>query len=501
MSYLFADDIRKFLTIMGIFFAFTLLTACSPQKSAAEDYINAIANNRIEEAIGYFALKNENNSMTEKKKLMVHIDRLHAIIHDNGGLNSLSTTIEENKTFGMTHVNAEMKYKNGTTRTIQLALLKEQGGWKIDPFQTLINDAIEDYILAVVDKRDEDAIKHFSLVDEKNLEKEKLLTHIDRLHTLILENGGLVSFSTTIENSGYKPPRVDVEMKYKNGTKRATQLALVDEQGEWKIDSSKTLARDVIESYIVAVMDKHVDDAIKHFSLADAENLTATKEKLLARIDHLHLTIQENGGFRSLSATFDDKKDGIITASVEINFMNNGTGKTHLSLVDESGEWKINSSPLPEEKIAEDYIRAIADNRIDDAAQYFSAEKAKRGMRKGRITESLLPEEVRGMSSTRGVIAEIFEEANKASLLIAIAKFSAENLASSIQENGGLDSVLASTVDYSYDSTHENNRYNVTKMANVVVYMRYKNGKRGEEKLTLLEGWKKWEIDITDLVY
>ena len=501
MSHLFADGIRKFLTIMTAFFAFTLLAACSPQKSAAEDYIKAVANNRVEEAIGYFALKNENDSTAVKKKLMVHIDRLHTIIQENGGLNSLSTTIEENETFGITHVSAEMKYKNGTTRTIQLALVNSQGEWKIDSFQTLTNDAIEDYMQAVVDKRDDDAIKHFSLTDEKNLVREKLLTHIARLHALILENGGLDSFSTTIENSEYKPPCVDLEMKYKNGTTRTTQFDLVNEQGEWKIDSSKTLARDVIESYIATVMDKRVDDAIKHFSLADAENLTATKERLLTRIDHLHFTIQENGGFRSLTATFDDKEDGIITASVEIDFMNNGTEKTQLSLVDESGEWKINSSPLPEEKTAEDYIRAIADNRIDDAAEYFSAEKAKRGMGKRRITESLLPENVRGMTSTKGVIAEIFEEANRASLLIAIAKSSAENLASSIQENGGLDSVLTSTVDYDYDSTHENNRYNVTKMANVVVYMRYKNGKKGEEKLTLLKDWKEWKIDITDLVH
>jgi len=51
--------------------------------------------------------------------------------------------------------------------------------------------------------------------------------------------------------------------------------------------------------------------------------------------------IKKNSGLKSLSLKFVDKNDDIAHAEMEIEFNNNKIEKSLLTLINESGKWKV----------------------------------------------------------------------------------------------------------------------------------------------------------------
>jgi hypothetical protein len=134
MSHFFAVGARKFLAFLGAFFAFALLAACSSQtpESVASDYMKAVANNRVDEAIGYFALEDvkENDLTAVKGKMQMVVGSQYSKIQERGGMKSVSSTLIEQKD-GTAVVEVEITYKNDETRKDRMPLIKESGKWKI----------------------------------------------------------------------------------------------------------------------------------------------------------------------------------------------------------------------------------------------------------------------------------------------------------------------------------------------------------------------------------
>ncbi|MCL2345606.1 MAG: DUF4878 domain-containing protein [Desulfobulbus sp.] len=125
---------RKLLALWGMLFAFAILAACSSQtpESVAKNYIDAVAANRTEEAIGYYSLKDvkENDLTAVKGKLQMIVGQQYSSIQEHGGLDSVVTTLA--KQDGNTaRVDMELKFKNGKTKKDRLNLIQESGAWKI----------------------------------------------------------------------------------------------------------------------------------------------------------------------------------------------------------------------------------------------------------------------------------------------------------------------------------------------------------------------------------
>ncbi|MDR2208629.1 MAG: DUF4878 domain-containing protein [Azoarcus sp.] len=136
MSHFFAAGARKFLTLFGAVFAFTLLSACSSQgpEDVARDYIEAVADNRTEKAIEYLELGGiKGNDLTAiKTKMQAGLGLQHAAMKEKGGLKSVSPKLVKQE--GDTaDVEVELKYKNGETETENFTLTKKSGKWKVTP--------------------------------------------------------------------------------------------------------------------------------------------------------------------------------------------------------------------------------------------------------------------------------------------------------------------------------------------------------------------------------
>jgi len=134
MSHFFIINTRRLAVFLGVFFASVLLAACSSQtpESVTESYIKAVANNRIDEAIGYFALDDvkENDLTAVKGKLQMIAGEQYSKIQESGGLDSVSSSLIDNKG-NSAHVKVEMKYKNGKTDDTTFNLIQKSGKWKI----------------------------------------------------------------------------------------------------------------------------------------------------------------------------------------------------------------------------------------------------------------------------------------------------------------------------------------------------------------------------------
>ena len=134
MSHFSIIGIRRLAALLGVFFASVLLAACSSQtpESVTESYIKAVANNRIDEAIGYFSLDDvkENDLTAAKGKLQMIAGEQYSKIQKSGGLDSVSTSLTDNKD-NISSVKVVMKFKNGKTREETFRLVQESGKWKI----------------------------------------------------------------------------------------------------------------------------------------------------------------------------------------------------------------------------------------------------------------------------------------------------------------------------------------------------------------------------------
>jgi hypothetical protein len=131
---LYFVGIRKLAAFLGAFCVFTLLAACSSQtpESVVNDYIKAVANNRVDEAVGYFSLEDvkESDLTAAKGKFQMIVGEQHSNMQENGGLNSVSTVLAS-KDDNTAQVDVEMKFKNGKARKETFSLVKESGKWKV----------------------------------------------------------------------------------------------------------------------------------------------------------------------------------------------------------------------------------------------------------------------------------------------------------------------------------------------------------------------------------
>jgi hypothetical protein len=118
-----------------VFMLVLMLCACSQSpESTVEAYFDAVADNRVEEAIDFYSLKDvkESNLTTAKGKLQMIVGEQHARIEKNGGLASVKAKLVEQKDDEAT-VEVEISYKNGQTKTDRIRLVKESGRWKLHP--------------------------------------------------------------------------------------------------------------------------------------------------------------------------------------------------------------------------------------------------------------------------------------------------------------------------------------------------------------------------------
>jgi Zn/Cd-binding protein ZinT len=134
MSHFFAARLRKLVFCVTAFLAVAPLTAYAQSpKIVAENYIKAVANNRVEEAVGYFSLEDvKKNELTMAKgKIQMVVGMQYANFEENGGLDSVTATQVE-QTDNMAEITVEMKFKNGETEEEDLTLIKDASGtWKI----------------------------------------------------------------------------------------------------------------------------------------------------------------------------------------------------------------------------------------------------------------------------------------------------------------------------------------------------------------------------------
>jgi hypothetical protein len=116
-----------------VFMLALMLCACgqSPE-STVQDYFDAVAANRVEDAVNFYSLKDvkENDLTMVKGKLQMIVGEQYSRIEGNGGLASVKAKLVEQKDNEAT-VEVEISYKNGETSTEQIPLLKESGRWKL----------------------------------------------------------------------------------------------------------------------------------------------------------------------------------------------------------------------------------------------------------------------------------------------------------------------------------------------------------------------------------
>lgn len=109
------------------------LVACgSSPEGTVNDYFKAVADNRVEDAVAFFSIKDvkENDLTMVKGKLQMIVGEQYASIQKAGGLQTVDTksvTIEGETA----KVEVELTYGNGKKKTERFTLQKEDGGWKI----------------------------------------------------------------------------------------------------------------------------------------------------------------------------------------------------------------------------------------------------------------------------------------------------------------------------------------------------------------------------------
>jgi hypothetical protein len=112
----------------------SLLIACgkSSPEGTVKDYLDAVANNRVEEAVAFYTLKNvkENDLTMAKGKLQMIIGEQYSKIQTAGGLQSVETKIIRQENDKAT-VEAHIVYSDSKEDTARFNLVKEDGGWKI----------------------------------------------------------------------------------------------------------------------------------------------------------------------------------------------------------------------------------------------------------------------------------------------------------------------------------------------------------------------------------
>jgi len=139
MSNFFITASRKLVVLLSMFFAVTLLTACSQSpESVAYEHAMALINGRWDKAFEYVSTTGMSDSeLMEMKAVLsdeVAMERLkseiQADLQRRGGLDSLSTKLVS-QTGDVAIVELVTKFKNGEIDTSRSKLLKESGKWRI----------------------------------------------------------------------------------------------------------------------------------------------------------------------------------------------------------------------------------------------------------------------------------------------------------------------------------------------------------------------------------
>jgi len=129
MPHFFTVGVRKFALLLGAVFMVMLLTACSRSpEGVTKAYFKAVADNRIDEAIGYYSLDRLKGG--DNKKIQTMLADQHSKMQKKGGLASISTALVGQKD-AFARVSYELKFKNGETDRGAFDLAKESGQWKI----------------------------------------------------------------------------------------------------------------------------------------------------------------------------------------------------------------------------------------------------------------------------------------------------------------------------------------------------------------------------------
>lgn len=128
---------RNLLALWISLFALALV-ACSSSspEDVVKEYCKAVADNRVDDAIAFFSLKDvkENDLTQAKGKLLMIVGKQYSEFQGKGGLESVATSVIEPKKGdsekGIVRVKSELKFKNGETQSTDWTLVQESGKWK-----------------------------------------------------------------------------------------------------------------------------------------------------------------------------------------------------------------------------------------------------------------------------------------------------------------------------------------------------------------------------------
>jgi hypothetical protein len=136
MSHIFSlagSAVRGWL-VLGLSLFTLALAGCSSSTptDVVQDFYKAVAANKVDAAVAYFSLRDikESDLTAAKGKMQMVVGNAHSKIENQGGLESVTTTVIEQKD-DIVRVKAELKFKNGVTNDEYFTLEKDGGNWKI----------------------------------------------------------------------------------------------------------------------------------------------------------------------------------------------------------------------------------------------------------------------------------------------------------------------------------------------------------------------------------
>jgi hypothetical protein len=123
--------VRRLSVVWLSLFALVLAGCGSSPEGTVEKFYKAIADNRVEDAVAHFSIKDvkENDMTAVKGKLMMIVGEQYSKIQSKGGLDSIKTSLVQQEG-DKAVVKAELKFKDGTSKEETVKLVKD-GDWKI----------------------------------------------------------------------------------------------------------------------------------------------------------------------------------------------------------------------------------------------------------------------------------------------------------------------------------------------------------------------------------
>lgn len=122
---------RRLSVVCLSLFALALAGCGASPENVVEKFYKAVADNRAEDAIAHFSLKDvkENDMTAAKGKLIMVVGEQYSRIQSKGGLDSIKTSLVQQEG-DRASVKVELKFKDGSSTEETMKLIKEDG-WKI----------------------------------------------------------------------------------------------------------------------------------------------------------------------------------------------------------------------------------------------------------------------------------------------------------------------------------------------------------------------------------